>query len=55
MVAGVMKYSFRGGVVELVVIPNQSAIFVGSVYGFSMCYLYAFVPFFFAVLISSLI
>jgi len=37
-------------------IPNQSAIFVGSVYGFSTYYLYAAsVAFFRAALISSLI
>jgi len=36
-------------------IPNQIALFVGSVYGPSTYYLYASVAFFLAALISSLI
>jgi len=39
----------------LIPLPNQSAIFVGSVYGSSTYYLYASVAFFLAALISSLI
>jgi len=39
----------------LIPVPNQSALFVGSVYGSSMYYLYASVAFFLAALITSLI
>jgi len=40
---------------DIIPIPNQSAIFVGFVEGSSTYLLYAFVAFFLAALISSLI
>jgi len=49
-----MKYLSRVNQ-PVIPIPNQSALFVGFVEGSSTYYLYAFVAFFLAALISSLI